>query len=69
MKINLQFQTNNHEGRDDTPVMRSTCADYKISKNTKKINKKIQNTIIAVVFDKKLYFSDLNLINQLITTQ
>lgn len=36
MKINLQFQTNNHEGRDDTPVMRSTCADYKISKNTKK---------------------------------
>ena len=40
MKINLQFQTNNHEGRDDTPVMRSTCADYKISKNTKKNQQK-----------------------------
>lgn len=56
MKINLQFQTNYHEGRDDTLVMRSTCADYKISKILKKINKQIQNTIIAVVSTKNCIF-------------
>lgn len=56
MKINLQFQTNNHEGRDDTPVMRSTCADYKISKNTKKNQQKNSKYNYRCSFRQKTVF-------------